>query len=67
MLTSHTLTAIYDKTFSNDTMTLYGAEIEIVVNFTLNPNRPNNADAQIEYYQFAVSSDQGPIVNMDTT
>ncbi len=53
-----------DKSFSNDTMALYGAEIEIVVNFTLNPNVLTSADAQIEYYKFAVSSDQGPIINL---
>lgn len=54
----------YDITFSNDTMALYGAEIEIVVNFTLNPNALAGADAQIEYYNFAISSDQGPIINL---
>jgi hypothetical protein len=53
-----------NKISGNDTMTLYGAMIEVVVNFTLNPVALTNADAQIEYYQFAVSSDQGPIVNM---
>jgi hypothetical protein len=53
-----------DKTSSNDTMTLYGSSIEAVVNFTLAPDALKNADAQIEYYKFAVSSDQGPIFNM---
>ena len=53
-----------DKTSSNDTMTLYGSTIEAVVNFTLAPDALKNADAQIEYYKFAVSSDQGPIFNM---
>lgn len=53
-----------DKTSLNDTMTLYGASIEAVVNFTLAPDALRNADAQIEYYKFAVSSDQGPIFNM---
>ena len=57
----------HDKTFSNDTMALYGAEIEIVVNFTLNPNALTDADAQIEYYKFAISSDQGPIINLGYT
>ncbi|MGA3060109.1 MAG: hypothetical protein ABSD92_07025 [Candidatus Bathyarchaeia archaeon] len=49
---------------SNDIVTLYGAELAAVVNFTLTPGALGNADAQIEYYQFAVSSDQGPILNM---
>jgi len=53
-----------NKISANDTMTLYGAEIEAVVNFTLNYGALKNADAQIEYYKFAVSSDQGPIINM---
>ena len=53
-----------DATSVNSTMSLYGASIEAVANFTLTPNALKNADAQIEYYQFAVSSDQGPIVNM---
>jgi hypothetical protein len=53
-----------DKTSSNDSMTLYGSSIEAVVNFTLAPDALKNADAQIEYYKFAVSSDQGPIFNM---
>jgi hypothetical protein len=48
----------------NDTMTFDGAMIQAVVNFTLTPDALKNADVQIEYYQFAVSSDQGPIVNM---
>ena len=53
-----------DKTSSNDTMTLYGSSIEAVVNFTLAPDALQNADAQIEYYKLAVSSDQGPLFNM---
>jgi hypothetical protein len=53
-----------NKIVGNDTSTLYGAGIEAVVNFTLNPDALNGADAQIEYYKFAVSSDQGPIINM---
>ena len=53
-----------NKISSNDTMTLYGSTIEAVVNFTLAPDALKNADAQIEYYKFAVSSDQGPIFNM---
>ncbi len=53
-----------NKISGNDTTTLYGANIEAVVNFTLTPSALTNPDAVIEYYQFAVSSDQGPIVNM---
>jgi hypothetical protein len=53
-----------NKTSSNATMTLYGASIEAVANFTLTRNALKNADVQIEYYQFAVSSDQGPILNL---
>ena len=45
-------------------MSWNGASIEAVANFTLTSNALKNADAQIEYYKFAVSSDQGPIVNM---
>jgi hypothetical protein len=53
-----------NKTSLNDTITLNGASIEAVVNFTLAPDALKNADAQIEYYKFAVSSDQGPLFNM---
>jgi hypothetical protein len=53
-----------NKISQNDTMTLNGSDIEAIVNFTLNPTAIPNADAQIEYYQFAVSCDQGPIANM---
>ncbi len=53
-----------NKISSNDTSTLYGASIEVVANFTLNPDALKNADAQVEYYKFAVSSDQGPIINL---
>jgi hypothetical protein len=53
-----------NKTSSNATMTLYGANIQVVANITLAPNALKDADAQIEYYQFAVSSDQGPILNL---
>lgn len=48
----------------NSTISLYGARIEALANFTLMPSALVTADAQIEYYRFAVSSDQGPIVNM---
>jgi hypothetical protein len=53
-----------NKISANDTMTLYGADIQVVANFTLNADALENADAQIEYYKFAVSSDQEPITNM---
>lgn len=48
----------------NSTTSLYGAKIEALANFTLTPNALETADAQIEYYRFAVSSEKGPIVNM---
>jgi hypothetical protein len=53
-----------NKISANDTMTLYGADIQVVANFTLNADALENADAQVEYYKFAVSSDQGLIINM---
>ncbi|MCW4045920.1 MAG: hypothetical protein NWE94_10460 [Candidatus Bathyarchaeota archaeon] len=53
-----------NKITGNATMTLYGANIQVVANFTLNVDALDNADAQIEYYKFAVSSDEGPILNM---
>ena len=67
MISDVNVTSAYcnpDKTISNDTGTFYGAEIEADVNFTLNPNVLTHEAFQIECYQFAVSSDQGPIVNM---
>lgn len=48
----------------NSTMSLYGASIQAVANFSLTPDALKNADARIEYYQFRVYSDQGQIVNM---
>jgi hypothetical protein len=48
----------------NYTTTFNGAMIQVVANFTVTPDALKNADAQIEYFQFAVSSDQGPIVNI---
>jgi hypothetical protein len=48
----------------NNTMTFNGSMIQVVANFTMTPDALKNADAQIEYFQFAVSSDQGPIVNI---
>jgi len=53
-----------NKITGNDTTTLYGANIQVVANFTLNVDALDDADAQIEYYKFAVSSDEGPILNM---
>lgn len=53
-----------DVASTNSTMSLFGAKIEALVNFTLTPNALETADAQIEFYRFAVSSDQGPIVDM---
>jgi hypothetical protein len=53
-----------NSNIQNDTVTLYGSSIEAVVNFTVSSDALKNADAQVEYYEFAVSSDQGPIINM---
>ncbi|MCW4018660.1 MAG: hypothetical protein NWF00_08310 [Candidatus Bathyarchaeota archaeon] len=45
--------------------TLYGATINGLLNMTvLKPNPLQEYDAKIEYYQFRVYSDEGPIVNM---
>jgi len=52
------------KITGNDTMQLYGAHIQVIANFTLNADALDNADAQVEYYKFAVSSDEGLIINM---
>jgi hypothetical protein len=48
----------------NSTTTFNGAIVEAIANFSLTPEALTKADARIEYYQFQVSSDQGPIVNM---
>lgn len=50
----------------NNTMSWNGAVIQGLANFTCTPDAIalKGADAKIEYYQFAVSSDQGPIVNI---
>ena len=48
----------------NTTTQLYGSTIQAVANFTLTTDALKDADAQIEYYKFAVSSDQGAIVDM---
>jgi hypothetical protein len=52
------------KAGENFTTAFDGAMIQMVANFTLAPNALENADAQIEYYKFAVSSEQGLIINM---
>lgn len=48
----------------NSSTTFNGSIIEAIANFTLTPDALKDSDARIEYYQFQVSSDQGPIVNM---
>lgn len=48
----------------NNTFLWTGASIEIVANFTLTNDALQNADAQIEFYNFAVSSDQGHIIDL---
>jgi hypothetical protein len=55
-----------DQSGGNNTMTWDGAMIQALANFTLTPAaiELKNADAQVEFYQFQVSSDQGPIVNI---
>ncbi|MGA2384941.1 MAG: hypothetical protein ABSG33_00225 [Candidatus Bathyarchaeia archaeon] len=55
-----------DQSGGNSTMTWDAASIEAIANFSLTPDAIalKNADARIEFYQFQVSSDQGPIVNI---
>lgn len=48
----------------NGTATWDGASIQVVANFTLTTDALTDADAQIEYYKFAVSSDEGSIVDI---
>jgi hypothetical protein len=48
----------------NQTTTFNGSIVEAIANFTLTPDALKVADARIEYYQFQVSSDQRPIINM---
>lgn len=52
------------KSIGNSSVNLDGAVIQILANFTVTPDALKDADAQIEYYQFAVSSDEGPITNL---
>ena len=51
---------------ANDTASWNGVNIQGIANFTFTPAGIGlqGADAKIEYYQFEVSSDQGPIVNI---
>lgn len=55
-----------DQSGGNGTMTWDGVMIQGIANFTFSPEAfaLNNTDARIEFYQFQVSSDQGPILNM---
>jgi hypothetical protein len=55
-----------DKSGGNNTMTWDGAMVQAIANFTLTPEAINleNADAQIEFYQFRICSEQGAIVNI---
>jgi hypothetical protein len=48
----------------NGTANWDGATLQAVANFTLTTDALKDADAQVGYYKFAVSSDQGPIVDM---
>jgi|LSQX01.2.fsa_nt_gb hypothetical protein len=49
----------------NGTATWDGATIQTVTNFTLTTNAmESDVDTQVEYYKFAVSSEQGPICDM---
>ena len=56
---------LYDSG-GNDTMTWDGAMFQAIANFTLTPDAINlkNADAQIEFYQFRLYSDEASIVNI---
>jgi len=55
-----------DQTSANNTASWDGVNIQGIANFTVTPAGMalQGADAKIEYYQFQVSSDQGPIANM---
>ena len=55
-----------DQGGGNGTMTWDGVLIQGVANFTFAPEvlALNNTDARIEFYQFQVSSENGPILNM---
>ncbi len=49
---------------ANDTASWSGASIKIAANFTLIPEALRSGEAQIEYYKFAISSEQGPITDL---
>jgi len=55
-----------DQSGGNTTATWDGVLIQGVANFTFAPEALalNNTDARIEFYQFQVSSENGPILNM---
>ncbi len=55
-----------DKSGANDTASWNGVNIQGIANFTLTPAGSDlqGADAKIEYYQFEISSNQEPIVNI---
>ena len=55
-----------DQSGSNGTASWDGVELMELANVTLTPAgiALKGADAKIEYYQFQISSDQGPIVNI---
>jgi hypothetical protein len=55
-----------DQSGANNTVSWNGVNINGLANFTLTPAGMalQGADAKIEYYQFQISSDQGPIANI---
>jgi hypothetical protein len=55
-----------DESGGNTTATWDGVLIQGVANFTFAPEALalNNTDARIEFYQFQISSENGPILNM---
>ncbi len=55
-----------DQSGANNTASWDGVDINGIANFTLTPAGMalQGADAKIEYYQFQISSDQGPIANI---
>ena len=55
-----------DQSGGNNTMTWDGVMIQGLANFTFTPETLalSNTDARIEFYQFEVSSEEGPILNM---
>jgi len=52
------------KSAGNFSTIMDGAMIQIVANFTVTSDALKDTDAQIEYYQFTVSSDEEPIANL---